>query len=156
MNYNSLFMNYKVVNTNYMGRVIEDINHLKFRSHPTMAVIKCTKGTLIVFKNKKFRLMGVKEPLSSLNDLPLKVQIDRIISKTIVADYGSVINLYKFPNDYFEPEIFPAMTLKEYLPLCTNIFSSGKIVITGVKTSDSTRLIDNIIHYIKRHLENNN
>ena len=141
-------MNYKIVNTNYMGHVIQDIDHLNFRPHPTMAVIKCEKGTLIVFKNKKCRLMGVKNPLLSLDNLPVKIRIERVISRTIMIDYGKTINLYKFNHDYYEPEIFPAVKLKKFAPINVNIFGSGKIIATGVKAKDCGKLVNNIINYI--------
>ena len=141
-------MNYKIVNTNYMGHVIQDINHLKFRHHPTMAVIKCEEGTLIVFKNKRCRLMGMKKPLSTLDKIPIKIHIERVMSRTIMIDYGKTINLYKFKRDFYEPEIFPAVKLKKFAPINVNIFGSGKIIVTGVKSKECSRLVRNIIQHI--------
>ena len=135
-------MNYKIVNTNYVGRVLQDVDHLKFRQHPTMAVIKCEKGTLIVFKNKKCRLMGVKGALLTLDTLPIKIQLDRIASRTVVFDYGATVNLLKFKN--YEPEIFPAAPLYQFRPLNVNIFASGKVVVTGVKCKNCKKLVHNI------------
>ena len=143
-------MNYKIVNTNYMGYVTQDISHLKFRPHPTMATIKCDKGTIVVFKNKKCRLMGVKGPLLSLDELPLKIHIDRIMSRTITIDYGKPINLYRFTNEFYEPEIFPALKLKKYHPMNVNVFTSGKIVCTGVRSKDCDSLVRSIIRDIER------
>ena len=92
--------------------------------------------------------MGVKAPLLTLNDLPLKIQIDRAIYLTVVIDYGSPINLNEIANEYFEPEIFPALILKRFSPINVNVSASGKIVCTGVKSTDCRKLVSDIINHI--------
>ena len=84
-----------------------------------------------------------------MDDLPLKIRIERILSRTLVINYGQPINLYKFKNEWFEPEIFPALTIKKFKPLNVNVFASGKIVVTGVKSVDCDRLVNDIITYIQ-------
>jgi TATA-box binding protein (TBP) (component of TFIID and TFIIIB) len=45
----------------------------------------------------------------------------------------------------FEPELFSALRYLKYNPLCVNIFSSGKIVMLGLKTLDYKHLVDDIL-----------
>ena len=49
----------------------------------------------------------------------------------------------------FEPELFPALRYIKYNPLCVNIFSSGKVVILGLKTLDFKSITSAIIDDIK-------
>ena len=47
------------------------------------------------------------------------------------------INLQKLAEKtdcIYEPEIFQGLRLIKFNPLCVNIFHSGKLVITGLKT----------------------
>ena len=65
------------------------------------------------------------------------------------------MNLYKMSMRIkccYEPELFPAMRLIEYNPLCVNLFPSGKIVILGIKTMDYSNIVNNVVKYISLHL----
>ena len=48
----------------------------------------------------------------------------------------------------YEPELFPALRLTEFNPLCVNVFHMGKIVILGIKTLDYEHVVDTISLYI--------
>ena len=114
------------VSINYVGKIVESINHLQFRNTPPiMCVLKCVC--------KKCRLMGCKRPITSLDDLPVKVLITRIQSVTVTVDLGRQINLNRLGGMY-EPEIFPAARLVQFNPLCVNVFASGKVVILGLRS----------------------
>jgi len=61
------------------------------------------------------------------------------------------INLQKLAektNCIYEPEIFPGLRLIVFNPLCVNIFHSGKLVITGLKTLDFYDNVDIIKTYV--------
>ena len=49
----------------------------------------------------------------------------------------------------FEPELFPALRYNKYNPLCVNIFSSGKIVILGLKNLNFKSMVNAIVEDIK-------
>lgn len=133
-----------IVNINYAGRVLEDVSHLPFRNYaPFMYIYNCDdKYKLIVFKSGKCRIMGCKTPLTiNKDDLPVQVQITRILSTTVTFKLPSTLNLSKLGNycydnniSYmYEPELFPALRLSSFNPLCVNVFGSGKCVILGIK-----------------------
>ena len=72
----------------------------------------------------------------------------------MTVDLGEKVNLYKVAKvlkrlAMFEPEIFPALRYLKYNPLCVNIFSSGKVVILGVKQIKSHALLSEIVSDIK-------
>ena len=61
---------------------------------------------------------------------------------------SSFYNLYKLAKVtkcWFEPELFPALRLTKYDPVCVNVFSTGKIVILGLKNLYYQGYVDNII-----------
>jgi transcription initiation factor TFIID TATA-box-binding protein len=63
---------------------------------------------------------------------------------------GYKINLAKFydsnrRNSIYEPELFPALTYR-IKGIVVNIFSSGKIVITGAKSEREVREIFDIVY----------
>lgn len=141
-------MKVKIVNINYKGRVIGGVENLKFYKYkPRMAVLK-GNPTVIVFENGSCRVMGCKEPIQSLDNLPVKIVLQRMQSATLVIDLGKNINLYKLAESsdtVFEPELFPSCRLGKFNPICVNVFCSGKIVVTGLKTLDYTKLVANIL-----------
>lgn len=147
-------MKVTIVNINYKGRALAGVEKLNFaRWKPRMAVLKggAGKPTVIVFENGSCRVMGCKEPIRTLDDLPVKIVLHRMQSVTLVIDLGRKVNLYnlaKSANVLFEPELFPSCRLCAFKPLCVNVFSSGKIVLTGLKTLDYTNIVKEIIKEI--------
>ena len=58
----------------------------------------------------------------------------------------SLSELYDtIPSDkrHYEPELFPAMQITKFTPVHVNIFTSGCVVILGLKTLESGKLILN-------------
>ena len=149
-----------IANINYKGVLprdqLEKIAFTKDQCPPIQKVFhlpNCQHGQnvkLIVFKSGKCRLMGIQIPLNNDANLPLAVNNLQIQSITLVDDIGESINLYKLAHKLpkgsfmFEPELFPALRLVNFNPLCVNIFSSGKIVILGVKNLSYQNLIGQI------------
>ena len=135
--------------------------HLPFRtSPPYMYVCKSEKYTLVVFKCGKCRLMGCKRPMTSkiVDDGPVKVEIVRIQSVSVTFDVGASLALCRLGNfchrqslQYlYEPELFPALRLSCFDPLCVNVFASGKCVIFGLKHLCYQKFVNRAIHLINR------
>ena len=131
-----------VCNINYQARLLENTDHLPFRPHPPqMHVCKCKDCTIIIFKSGKCRIMGCRQPLQRLDNLPFKLQIIGILSVTVKFDMPTSVSLYHlgrycYKNNLrylYEPELFPALRLSMFDPLCVNVFASGKCIILGIK-----------------------
>lgn len=128
---------------NYKGLVVSStLDMLTFRkTTPIQATFRTHQFTVIVFKNKVCRLMGVKKPLTQCDvdqaNLPFKIKLGALQSSTWTLDFGLELNLsvlQKRIGGIYEPELFPALRLTRFNPMCINIFHSGKCVITGYKS----------------------
>jgi TATA-box binding protein (TBP) (component of TFIID and TFIIIB) len=89
--------------------------------------------------------MGCKSPVQSVIDYPIPFAITNIVSITSVMNMQRKIDIRKMFNEMgsrkcmYEPELFPALRLKIFNPLCVNVFASGKIVILGLKKLNNER-----------------
>ena len=122
-------------NINYKGFTTAPLDGLVFRNRPTQCVLRYQEYTIILFPSGKCRIMGCKQPINP-SSLPLNITIQSIQSITVTCDFGEPINLNLLARNspsMYEPEIFPALRLTYYDPLCVNVFHTGKIVITGLK-----------------------
>ena len=133
-----------ISNINYAGKVLGCVDHLPFRCRsPQMYIKRCQDFTLLVFKSGKCRLMGCKNHISSriINVDDLNITILRLQSATASFNVGFRLNLSKlgdFCHDnsisfLFEPELFPALRVSTFNPICINVFASGKCTILGLK-----------------------
>lgn len=118
-------------------------------------------GVIILFHSGKCRVMGLKKPITKQMVLPYELKCIKLQSATLVTHIGHDINLIMLAKTLtsrtcmFEPELFPALRLLHFNPICVNVFSSGKIVILGVKTlnaSANRKLVRNILATINRAL----
>ena len=151
-------------NINYRGTLSsKDLAKISFpwTSPPHQRIFNVFDGSvkLIVFRSGKCRLMGLKEPLQSTHELPYVVHNLEIQSATVVMNFRSEINILRLSHALplceriYEPELFPALRLTKYRPMCVNVFASGKIVILGLKDlSNQERLKEDICNYIRRYL----
>ena len=99
--------------------------------------------------------MGCKKPIEK-NELQYDIQNIRMQSMTVVINLGLGINLYKLSKlikCWFEPELFPALRINKYDPICVNVFASGKIVILGLKNINYKGYVDNIISDLYRFID---
>jgi TATA-box binding protein (TBP) (component of TFIID and TFIIIB) len=114
--------------------------HRIIKGPPYMKIYKSINNdyTLITFKSGKCRIMGRKIP----QQLPFSIKESRIQTMSATHKLLEEINL-KETTCYFkqmgykieyEPEIFPAMRLLDFNPICVNIFSSGKVTLLGLKS----------------------
>lgn len=138
-----------IVNINYKGKVSQEItNRLNFPiGKPAQFIDKSGKYTIIIFKSGSCRIMGCKKPIE-MDSLQYDIKNIRLQSLSIVVNLGTVINLYKLSRItkcWFEPELFPALRLTKYDPICVNVFSTGKVVILGLKNLYYQGYVDGII-----------
>ena len=116
------------------------MENLEFRKlPPVMCIIRNyakTSLTLLVFKSGKCRIMGSKTVDIGNMNLPNCSNI-RLQSITVTFKLGHTLNLIgmhdaNLSTTRYETELFPALHLRTYYPIHVNIFSSGKVVLTGV------------------------
>lgn len=138
-------------NINYRGQILDSIKHLKFTYKPAQCVQKYKDYTLVIFRSGQCRIMGCKKPLTTV---PYNIDSIQIQSITVTVNLGKKLNLYtlaaKLNNQcVYEPELFCALRFTKYNPMCVNIFSSGKVVILGLKTLDYNCIVNDICKNIE-------
>ena len=128
-------------------------------SSPVQHVAKRATFTAVIFTSGKCRLMGLKRPLDMNVDIDMgeyKIRVESLQSATwtfkISDSSVHLANLYtklakRGRRCMFEPELFPALRIMTYDPMCVNIFSSGKCVVMGSKTTDN---INQLVWKIRR------
>jgi TATA-box binding protein (TBP) (component of TFIID and TFIIIB) len=138
----------KRVNLKTLNTLLPNISKLHIK--PSQLVIKDPKGTIIFFSNGKMRIMGCNDELEATflcykytamldSDCIFQPVYQQTMTVKVTLNYN--INLHYFAkicfaymsNLQYEPELFPAVLLKSYKPISVNVFSSGKIIICGVK-----------------------
>ena len=137
-----------IANINYRAHLMEPIDPSLFRRvPPAMAIISVQQlhCKIIVFKSGKCRIMGLKKPITQQcidRQFPIKLKLGPVLSCTRTIDFQMcAINLPRLANllgtkrAVYEVEIFPALRLTEFAPLCVNVFHTGKCVITGLKST---------------------
>lgn len=137
-------------NINYKGHTKENLDSLQFGYKPKQCVLKYSNYTIIIFPSGKCRIMGCKQPLERI-ELPFKINVDGIQSVTVTHNLNVKINLQKLAAKtkcLYEPEIFPGLRLIQFNPLCVNVFHTGNIVITGLKTLDFHEKLNMIVSHI--------
>lgn len=136
-----------IKNINYKGRLsptqMRKINfYIKpFTPSPHQLVVQLEDAKLLVFPSGKCRIMGIKIPITEkpLNDLPVEIKDLEIQSATLVFTLGHEINLIHLTkilpakSFLYEPELFPALRLLTFNPMCVNVFGTGKVVVLGLK-----------------------
>jgi TATA-box binding protein (TBP) (component of TFIID and TFIIIB) len=94
--------------------------------------------------------MGCKKPIDA-SSLPYNITNVTIQSITVTCDYGQPINLKDLAENapsMYEPELFFAVRLTDFNPLCVNVFHTGQIVITGLKDLDFSDFVTSVLDYI--------
>ena len=165
-----------VLNTNYRSCHDKCINLLQFQSilppninsklciKPAQLVIQDEKGTLVFFSNGKLRIMGCIDELDAtflaykytmmLDDDDCNFQPVYTQSMTVRVVLNKKINIASFVDVCtsslisfrYEPEFFPAVHITKYKPISINVFSTGKIIMCGVREIDQ---VQNIIQELK-------
>ena len=156
-----------VVNCNYRSTVGKPLNlsvlhasipNSKLCTKPKQLVIKDPQGTLLFFSNGKHRVMGCNDELEATFLAYKYVQMmDKTNdfhtvfpqSSTVRVTFHKKIHLQKLVHStlispsfiQYEPELFPAVLIRKYKPISVNIFSTGKIMICGVKDIEQVHKI---------------
>ena len=133
---------------NYSGLMLDSMDSFEFRYYkPQQCLKKYENYSMVFFRSGKCRIMGCKKALD-ITTLPYNIKNIQLQSISIVEKIGQMINLQKLSQKIscsYEPELFPALRLTQYNPICVNIFSSGKIVIMGLKTFDYGLFVADIV-----------
>ena len=159
-----------VSNANYKGDIDEliDLEELSRKipnsvlyMKPRQLIVKDPKGTLVLFGSGKFRTMGCIDyfEASSLACKYLEKAVYPFLSfpfidlqsYTLKCQLGFHVNLEKMASSVpcvYEPELFPALRLKQYKPVCVNVFTTGKVVICGLK---DLQQVHDIMKYLHTH-----
>ena len=139
-----------LTNINYKGHTKENLDGFSFSIRPCQCVLRYPEYTIILFMNGNCRIMGCKKPLDTTT-LPLNIVVERIQSVSVTIDLKQSINLYSLSKSVpctYEPEILPALRLSNFNPLCVNVFHTGKVVITGLKTLQYDKIVKNVVDNI--------
>ena len=137
-------------NINYRGFTQDCLKDLHFGTKPCQCVLHFPEYTIIFFRNGKCRIMGCKQPIDP-STLPFNIINVTIQSITVTCDYGEPINinaLKKTTSNHYEPEMFPSLRLTCFNPICVNVFSSGKILITGLRDLNYKDFVTRVFDYI--------
>jgi len=143
-----------LANINYKG-VVKVQKDFDFNyGRPRQCVKKCGTYTIVIFQTGRCRVMGCKKPLDE-STLPFPIKNLTIQSVTVTSDLKRIIDLYKLASkmkSMYEPELFPALRCLDYCPLCVNVFSSGKVVILGIRNLEYETFVNSILLNILSYL----
>jgi len=149
-----------VCNANFKGEFEKNIDLRQLHKNlpdsklcikPFQLVVKDLRGTLILFSNGKFRTMGCIDELeasflafSYLPSPSTSFPSITLQSYTLKCEIGFRVNLEKMSlcvPCVYEPEFFPALRLKEYKPVSVNIFTTGKVMVCGLRDPEEMYII---------------
>ena len=151
-----------ITNINYVAQAIDPVDHLPFRNTPPyMFTKKTTNYTLVMFRSGKCRLMGCQTAIMKSNVLvieSIRIRIERIQSASATFNVAKTLDLSALGNYchkqslgyIFEPELFPALRLTIFDPLCVNLFATGKCVIVGIRHLCYQKYVSKICKLINR------
>jgi TATA-box binding protein (TBP) (component of TFIID and TFIIIB) len=146
-----------VCNANYRGdmkhpvnlqKLHKKISNSKLYKKPHQLVVKDLNGTVLFFPSGKFRVMGCIDELDAtflvykyttlIHDAefpPLTLQ-----SYTMKLHLGFRVALGKMAaaleGVVYEPELFPSLRLREYNPASISVFTTGKIMVCGLRDAN--------------------
>jgi TATA-box binding protein (TBP) (component of TFIID and TFIIIB) len=115
---------------------------------PHQLVVKDPKGTLIFFQSGKFRVMGCIDELEAtflVYKYTKFINEDEFPSVTLqsytaTSNLGFKVileNMAASSNTFsYEPELFPALRIREFNPASVNVFTTGKVIICGLRDAD--------------------
>ena len=114
-----------------------------------MLVYKTHCFKLLLFPTSmKARVMGKRPNCHKcMNSLPFKIRLARLMSHSATHEFPKCVNFHKTllkniaGNVEYEPEIFPAIRFRSYVPACVNVFHSGKVTLLGVKSEQQAKNI---------------
>jgi len=143
-----------VSNANYRGAMKHVIELTKLHNKipnsilhkkPHQLVVKDIKGTILFFRSGKFRVMGCIDELEAtflayrytllISDKEFPTVT--LQSYTSNSHLGFKVNLEKMAATsnivVYEPELFPALRIRKYNPASVNVFTTGKVIVCGLR-----------------------
>jgi TATA-box binding protein (TBP) (component of TFIID and TFIIIB) len=103
-------------------------------------------GVVLFFKSGAFRIMGDLDDINAnftlcrlLNEFCYRIPDIHLQTMTAVSSNSLNINLNKLSEKIpshkriYETELFPALQITLFAPIHVNVFSSGSVVLLGVK-----------------------
>ena len=153
-----------VCNANYRGDMKHSVNlhklHKKIPNSilykkPHQLVVKDEKGTVLFFASGKLRVMGCIDELDAaflVYSYTTLIKDDEfppitLQSYTLKLHLGFRVSLGKMAaaleGVVYEPELFPALRIREFNPASINVFTTGKIIICGIRDVDEAHDILN-------------
>jgi TATA-box binding protein (TBP) (component of TFIID and TFIIIB) len=156
-----------VSNANYRGAMKHVIDlpklHKKIpnsflHKKPHQLVVKDIKGTILFFRSGKFRVMGCIDELEAtflayrytLLISDKEFPIVTLQSYTSNSHLGFKVNLEKMAATsniiVYEPELFPALRIRKYNPASVNVFTTGKVIVCGLRDAE---LMSDIINDVR-------
>lgn len=130
---------------------------------PSQIVINFDICTFILFRTGNCRIMGksssyeevfcILNYIVSLLDSMILSSLTCVSQTAIIQLHTYSLNLHKLcrviPNNIFEPELFPSLSIDYFKPLHVNLFSTGKIVVLG---KDALSKCKDIVSYFIPYL----
>src|SRR5271156_760333 len=127
--------------TKLHNKISNSILHKK----PYQLVVKDIKGTILFFRSGKFRVMGCIDELEAtflayrytllISDKEFPTVT--LQSYTSNSHLGFKLNLEKMAATsnivVYEPELFPALRIRKYNPASVNVFTTGKVIVCGLR-----------------------
>ena len=131
-----------------LSKLHKKIPNSTLHMKPHQLVVKDSLGTVLFFASGKIRVMGCIDELeatflvytyttliSNSEFPPISLQ-----SYTSNSHLGFRVSLYKIAaaveGAVYEPELFPALRIREYNPVSVNVFTTGKVIVCGLRNAE--------------------
>ena len=139
------------------------VNSISLQNASTIKQLKIELkpgGTVLFFKSGSFRIMGSMDDFSAhdcmytlLNELCIEIPEINVQTMTAVSSNRLNVNLDRLSKHLnkriYEPELFPAIQITQYKPIHVNIFSTGCVVILGLKNIEGgIQILDKLTPHI--------
>ena len=152
------------LNLDHLSKIIE--NSYLYVGRPTQLKINYPNDKIVclLFGKGGLRIMGkgastqqnvdqvLRNVLEIISPTNLAPSQSRLVlqTMTVVADLPGSVDLYKFAEScaaggmkpVYDFELFSALKLDSFRPICVNVFSSGKVIMCGIK---DLKCADNIL-----------
>src|SRR5271154_4090964 len=141
-----------VCNANYRADLKHSVNLCKLQKKipnstlhvkPRQLVVKDSTGTVLFFASGKIRVMGCVDELEATllaytyTTLICEFPQITLQSYTSNSHLGFRVSLCKIAaamkGVMYEPELFPALRIREYNPVSVNVFTTGKVIACGLR-----------------------
>jgi TATA-box binding protein (TBP) (component of TFIID and TFIIIB) len=143
-----------VRNANYRGAMKHTVELSQLHSQipnsvlyrkPHQLVVKDPQGTIMFFQSGKFRVMGCIDELEAtflaykytnlINDDEFPSITLQSYTTTCHLGFKVILeNMAASSNAFlYEPELFTALRILEFNPASVHVFSTGKIVVCGLR-----------------------